>query len=200
MDIQEITKKEAKNLISKYHYLGQKGFRSSVIYGLFENDALIGCAVYHGVSAPETAVGAFGLKRNEQDGLWALGRLVLIPEKNGGNHGSHLVGKSLRQLKHKYKARAVISYADSSLHNGGIYRACNFIYCGLTTPKKDFYINGKKQERGKTKGIVGGEWRDRPRKHRFIIIYDKKLRKMLKWVVAKRRPLGQKDGVGESSK
>jgi predicted GNAT family N-acyltransferase len=181
MEIKEITKQEARILISKYHYLGNKGFRSSVIYGLFENNILIGCAVYHGISAPETAVGCFGLKRTEQNGLWELGRLVLVPECNGKNYGSHLVGKSLRQLKHKYKARAVISYADSSLHNGGIYRACNFIYCGLSTKKKDFYINGIKQERGKTKGIEGGAWKDRPQKHRFIIIYDKKLKNKLKW-------------------
>ncbi|NCD07694.1 MAG: GNAT family N-acetyltransferase [Spirochaetia bacterium] len=183
--ITEINKELAKQLISKYHYLGSKGFRSSVIYGLYINNNLIGCAVYHGVSAPETVVGAFGLKRNEQEGIWELGRLVLLPEYNGKNYGSHLVGKSLKQLRNNYKARAVISYADSSLHNGGIYKACNFIYCGMTTKKKDFYVNGVKQERGKTKGIIGGKWLDRPKKHRFIIIYDKGLRRKLKWEIIK---------------
>jgi len=181
--ITEISKKEAKDLISKYHYLGNKGFRSGVIYGLFENNILIGCAVYHGVSAPETVVGAFGLKRDEQEGIWELGRLVLLPEYNGGNYGSHLVGKSLKQLRHNYKAKCVISYADSSLHNGGIYRACNFLYCGMTSQKKDFYVDGIKQERGKTKGVVGGEWRARPLKHRYITIFNNNLRKRLKWKV-----------------
>ena len=172
MRIEKIDKLLAKQLISKYHYLGDKPFRSSVIYGLFDEE-LVGCAVFHGLSAPETAVGAFGLKRNEQDNLWELGRLVLKPEYNGKNYGSYLVGRSLRLLK-QAGARAVISYADSSHHTGAIYRACNFTYCGLSTKKKDFFINGRIQERGKTKGKIG-EWRDRPQKHRYIYIFDKKL-------------------------
>ena len=164
-------------------HLGKKGFCSKVIYGLFDNVNLVGVAVYHGISAPETAVGAFGLARNQQEGLFELGRLVLHPNYNGKNYGSHLVGKSLKQLKNKYKARAVISYADSSLHTGGIYRACNFIYCGLTNAKKDFYVNGKIQERGKTKGVAGGVWLPRPRKHRFVMLFDKKIK--LLWPIIK---------------
>ena len=75
--------------------------------------------------------------------------------------------------------RAIISYADSDLHNGGLYAAVNFKYYGLTAPKKDFFVKQpdgtfKKQSRGVTKGVEG-EWRPRSRKHRYLITYDKTL-------------------------
>jgi hypothetical protein len=49
--------------------------------------------------------------------------------------------------------------------------------------KTDFFtkeLDGthKKLSRGKTKGIEG-EWRPRSRKHRFVMLYDKRLN--LKW-------------------
>lgn len=175
--ISEISKDQAKELIVKYHYLGKKGFRFEKGYGLFVNDELVGAAVYHGLSAPETAVGAFGLQRNQQDGIYELGRLVMKPEYNGGNWTSFLLGRSLRLIK-QAKARAIITYASSDIHGGGIYRACNFVFYGLTTQKKDFWVNGKIQERGKTKGI-DGIWKDRPRKYRFALVFDNKL--PIKW-------------------
>ena len=71
------------------------------------------------------------------------------------------------------------SYADSNFHSGTIYRFCNFTYFGLTEPKKDFYYaDGTKHSRGSVKGVEG-EWRDRSRKHRFMIVYDKSL--TVKW-------------------
>lgn len=174
----------ARELVSDYHYLGGKGFRSSVCYGLHDNSTgrYIGVAVYHGVSAPETVVGAFGLRRDEQEGIWELGRLVLKPEFNGKNYGSYLVGRSLRILRREHYVRAVISYAAADKHLGYVYQATNWIYCGLTAKKKDFWVNGKIQERGKTKG-VDGIWVGRPQRHRYVLVFDKSL--TLKWVEEK---------------
>ena len=178
-EIKKISHAELKKLVTKFHYLGEKAFRASFCYGLFIDGKLSGGIVYHGISAPETAVGAFGLSRTEQSGLWEIGRLVLIPEINGKNFGSFLISRSLKMLIKETTVKAVITYAEAPRHNGGIYRASNFIYCGLTTPKKDFYINGVKKERGITKGVIGGEWRPRPQKHRFVRIFDPTLH--LKW-------------------
>jgi hypothetical protein len=45
----------------------------------------------------------------------------------------------------------------------------------LSTPKKDFYFaDGTKHSRGSVKG-VDGEWKDRTRKHRYLMVFDKKL-------------------------
>lgn len=139
---------------------------------IYDNDILAGVCVFHGISAPETAVGAFGLKRMDQEGLWELGRLAMHPYLNGGNYTSWFVSRAIKQLCRDIKVRAIISYADSSAgHMGSIYRACNALYCGMSSPKKDFYINDKIQERGKTHGVEG-EWEVRPQKHRYVWLFD----------------------------
>ena len=179
ISIKKVTKNQAREMITKFHYLKDKGFRYKFAYGLYENDEIIGVAVYHGPSAPETIVGAFGLQRTDQDGFWELGRMVLKKDKNGANYGSMLIGRSIKMLRKETDVRALITYAESTRHYGALYQATNFIYCGLSSPKKDFYLaNGKKQERGITKGVEG-EWRPRPQKHRYIMVFDKKLN--LKW-------------------
>jgi hypothetical protein len=67
----------------------------------------------------------------------------------------------------------------TSHHDGTIYRACNFSYYGLTDPKKDFYYaDGTKHSRGSVKGEKG-EWRERSRKHRYMMVFDKSL--TMKW-------------------
>ena len=180
--IRKIYKQDAEVILSKYHYLGDKPFRNSVIYGLFNDCELKGVCVFHKVSAPETCVGAFGLKREDQDGIYELGRLVMHPDLNGGNNTSWFVSRCIKLLCKQTVVRAIISYADSSAgHTGAIYKACNALYCGTTTPKNDFWVNGKIQERGKTKG-VGGEWKPRAIKHRYVWIFDANLN--LLWDVA----------------
>lgn len=172
---------DSKLFLWNYHYLGKKPFRHSYIYGLYEDNALLGICVFHLVSAPETCVGAFGLQRNNQRGIYELGRLAMHPSLNGGNNTSWFVSRAIKQLRKETDVRAIISYADSSAgHIGSIYRACNALYCGMTSPKKDFYVGGKIQERGKTKG-VDGEWKPRPRKHRYVWLFDPTLN--LKWKV-----------------
>jgi len=179
--IQPIDKSDAKLFIYQYHYLGNKGFRSEYIYGLFDDIELKGVCVFHGISAPETVVGAFGLQRDEQHGLYELGRLAMHPSLNGGNYTSWFVSRAIKRLCKDTEVRAIISYADSSVgHIGSIYRACNALYCGVTKPKNDFYVNGKIKERGKTKNI-NGEWKPRPIKHRYVWIYDTTLK--LQWPV-----------------
>lgn len=175
-EVKQISKKEAKELIVQYHYLGDKGFRSKLNYGLFDKSSgeLIGTSVYHNVSAPETIVGAFGLNRKDQEGIYELGRLVLKPDYNGGNFTSFLVANSIKLLRKDTYVRALISYATSDRHVGYIYQATNFKYYGLTTAKKDFWVDGKIQERGSTKDKVG-VWVNRPRKHRYALIFDKSL-------------------------
>jgi hypothetical protein len=199
MYLNSIQKQEATIFLSKYHYLGKKAFRHSFIYGLVKDNAefgespLIGVCVFHMVSAPETCVGAFGLARTEQTGIWELGRLAMHPSLNGGNNTSWFVSRAIKKLCKDTRVRAIISYADSSAgHTGAIYRACNALYCGMTSIKNDYYIKGKIQERGKTKG-VGGEWKPRPQKHRYVWIVDTALE--LKWPVVSCNARGLPKGI-----
>lgn len=185
--IDRITKKQAEELLLTHHYLKDisKGFKSGYNYGLFKNneffplniDGLQGVCIFTGLPVPEIAKGAFGLERNQQQGLFELSRLCIHPDtqKREYNITSWFVSKAIKRFRKEAEVKAIISYADSDFHSGTIYRACNFKYCGLSDSKKDFYYaDGTKHSRGKIKGIEG-EWKDRSRKHRYVMAFDESL-------------------------
>ena len=185
--IDRVNKSEAAELLLRFHYLKDisKTFKSGYNYGLYKNNefcplnigGIQGVCIFTGLPVPEIAQGAFGLERDEQEGLFELSRLCIHPvtQQEEYNITSWFVSRAIKQLRKDTKVRAIISYADSEHHGGTIYRACNFRYCGLSDPKKDFYFSdGTKHSRGKI-GDAEGEWRDRSRKHRYVMIFDKSL-------------------------
>lgn len=186
--IKLVSKKECAHLLLTYHYLKDisKGFKSGYNFGLFKGEVLVGACIYTGFPVPEIVVGCFGLSRNDQQGMFELSRLVLDPDvqKSEHNLASWFVSKTINTLKKIVVVRAILSYADSGFHSGTVYKACNFKYYGLSESKKDFWIlqpNGDyvKHSRGKTKDLLG-EWRDRNKKHRYLLIFDKTL--ICKWI------------------
>lgn len=191
--IDKVTKKQSEELLLQYHYLKDisKGFKSGYNYGLFKRNEFsplniggpVGVIIFTGLPVPEVAKGAFGLERHEQQGLFELSRLCIHPSTQSCEHNitSWFVSKAIRQFRRDTEVKAILSYADSDHHSGTIYRACNFKYYGLTDRKKDFYYSdGTKHSRGKVKGEEG-EWKDRSRKHRYLMVFDKQLQKRLTW-------------------
>ena len=179
--IRRITKDEASSLLNPYHYLTKesKGFRSGYNYGAFVNGKLEAVCIFHNPSVPELVKGCFGLERNEQTGIFELGRLVKNPNADGSIILSQVVALAIKELKRETNVRAILSYADSRFHTGYIYQAINFGYYGLSAKKADFWFELEdgsyvKHTRGKVKGAKG-EWRPRPQKHRYLMVYDKKL-------------------------
>ena len=185
--IDRITKKQTEELLLTYHYLKDfsKGYKSGYNYGLFRKNEFsplniggpVGVCIFTGLPVPEIAKGAFGLERNQQQGLFELSRLCIHPDTQSEEHNitSWFVSRAIRHLRKDTEVKAIISYADSDFHTGTIYRACNFKYCGLSDQKKDFYYaDGTKHSRGKIKGAAG-EWKERSRKHRYVMVFDKNL-------------------------
>lgn len=185
--ITRVNKSEAAELLLQFHYLKDisKTFKSGYNYGLYKNNnfcplnigGIQGVCIFTGLPVPEIAKGAFGLERHEQQGLFELSRLCIHPttQQSEYNITSWFVSKAIRRLRKETSVRGIISYADSDYHAGTIYRACNFRYCGLSEPKKDFYFaDGTKHSRGSVRGSEG-EWRDRSRKHRYVMMFDKSL-------------------------
>ena len=184
-EIRKIQKQECETLLKKYHYLSKinKGFRAGWNMGLLQDNTIVGVCIFHSPSAPETFNGCFGLKRNDQDGLFELGRLCILPDVKEKNILSWFVGRSIKILRKETTVRAILSYADSDFHSGYIYQATNFDYYGLTKKKADFWFENSdgsftKHQRGAVKGRKG-EWRPRGQKHRYMLIYDKDL--ICKW-------------------
>ena len=190
--IDKVKKCEVKELLNTFHYLKDesKDFKvSPYSYGLYRNsvtDVLhiggpLAVCIFTGLPVPEIAVGAFGLQRHEQEGLYELSRLCVHPDvqREEYNITSWFVSRCIKRFRKDTEVKAIISYADSSRHNGTVYRATNFKYYGLSDPKKDFYYaDGTKHSRGSVKGVKG-EWRERTRKHRFVLLFDKSLN--IKW-------------------
>ena len=192
--IDTVKKCEVKDLLNTFHYLKDesKDFKvSPYSYGLYRNsvtDVLhiggpVAACIFTNLPVPEIAVGAFGLQRHEQEGLYELSRLCVHPDvqREEYNITSWFVSRCIKRFKKDANVSAILSYADSSRHNGIIYRACNFKYYGLSDSKKDFYYaDGTKHSRGSIKGVEG-EWRERTRKHRYLMIFDKELERRLMW-------------------
>ena len=189
-----MTKKELEPLFLTHHYLKDesKTFKSWYNYGLFKHTdwecplnigGCLGGIVFTSLPVPEIAVGAFGLERNQQGGIYELSRLCIHPNIQKGEYNitSWFVSRCIRRFRKDARVRCILSYADANHHIGTIYRACNFTYYGLTAPKKDFYhADGTKHSRGSIKG-KDGEWRERSRKHRYLMIFDNELKKRLTW-------------------
>lgn len=181
--IEKVCRYTAKKLLDEYHYLHEDGnFRSGINFGLFDlkDKKLIGVCVFHSVSAKEIVKGCFAINSYKLDGFMELGRLCINPHAYEKNITSFFLSGSIKKLKKIMNVVALLTYADSSIHTGYIYQACNFKYYGLTSQKKDFFIfqsdgTYKKLQRGKCKHL-NGEWRDKSQKHRYLIIYDDKLK------------------------
>lgn len=183
--IEKVNRKQCEEFLKTRHYLSLQGcsFRSGRNYALYEGDVMIGLAIFHGVSVGETIKGAFGLEKTEQSGFYELGRLAMDAGHNFPNLTSWFAAQCMKLLRKETNVRAIISYADSAYHHGGIYQALNFKYYGLTAKKKDFWVEQEdgtyvKLQRGKTVGLKG-IWKDRTQKHRYMIVYDKSL--TVKW-------------------
>lgn len=175
--IEEITKIEAYEFVRQYHYLGDAKFFCAQAFGLFYKPerVLIGCATYQPVQGIAALKSWFGLPNSCTD-IYELGRLCMLPELNGTNATSFLLGGSIKLLKKQKTVRAVVTLATSDRHVGSIYQVCNFKYYGLTDKKTDFYcVDGRKNPRGQTRDLQG-VWIDRPQKHRYAYLLDPSLK------------------------
>ena len=195
--IDRVGKEEIKELLYTHHYLKDesKDFKSGFNYGLFKRSEwecplrignCLGACIFTGLPVPEIAVGAFGLERNQQEGIYELSRLCIHPDVQKEEHNitSWFVSRCIKRFKKDARVSCILSYADANHHLGTIYRACNFSYFGLTDKKSDFWIKQPddsfiKHSRGSTKGVEG-EWRERSRKHRYLMIFDKELKVLWK--------------------
>jgi hypothetical protein len=173
--LKEVTKAEAYEFVKTYHYLGEAKFFAKFSYALInrEDESIIGVATFSNPQGNVALKGWFGLSNDDQTVL-ELSRLCVLPQLNGTNATSYLLGGSIKLLK-KEGIRAVITLADDSRHSGSIYQVCNFTYYGLTDKKSDFFRwDGKVNPRGVTKEVQG-VWINRTRKHRYAYILDKTL-------------------------
>lgn len=157
-------------------------------FGLFIDMKLVGVCTFGQPASPSLCIGLAG-QQHKMDVL-ELNRLALLPEYNGGNNASYLVGKSLKMLPN---GTFVVSYADTAWsHVGYIYQATNFLYTGKTKERTDKY-----SESGHSRHYLENETRRqfRSAKHRYVfLVGDKRTKremaKDLRYPVFKEYPKG----------
>jgi len=109
--------------------------------------------------------------RHTQGQWWEIKRLAMSP-KCPRNSESRFIAITIKMLRKLAAVRGIVTYADDGQgHVGTIYKASGFKSIGMTAAKKDFWVNGTIQQRGKTRGVKG-EWRPRTRKWLFVLRFD----------------------------
>lgn len=114
-------------LLRQYHYLGHKDVATPrYVFAWREPGGLLGD------TGTPVAAAIFASPANRYfTNAIDMTRLVRKPELD--LQLSQFVAWCLRWIKRNSDIGLCISYADSSLHHGGIYQALSFIYVGLTT-------------------------------------------------------------------
>lgn len=161
-------KATARRFFREWHYLRDQDFVSQIMYGAYFNAQIEGAIVFGPPSAPETCIGLLG--SDNQRGIYEIKRLAMS-DRCIKNCESRFIAIAIRLMRKWIKVRAIVTYADTAQnHEGVIYKASGFTYRGLTDVKRDFVVNGKIKQRGKTKGVQG-EWVARSQKHMFVKLF-----------------------------
>lgn len=160
-EVREVIREDCAPFILGIHY-AKRWPSISRAFGLYRESVLVGAVTY---GTPPSATLRSGVAGPENVArVLELNRLVL--RDNLKNEASILVGRSLAMLP---KGMFIISFADKAQgHNGCVYRATNFFYCGLSAKRTDWKLKGKEHLHGQT---VSDEFRGQP--HRAALMRAK---------------------------
>lgn len=203
--------------ITKKHYAKRTPIMQYT-FGLFDQDRTL-----HGVCVFSPAPSRFwnngGKLFNDkhQIDVYELSRLVMN-DGHEKNLSSFFVSRCLKLIP---QPNVIVSYADpNNGHNGYIYQATNFIYCGLAEPKNksmDFILFGKKYH-GRNMNIeftrkmlgkqynedlhwkdniiaVGGQIIPQLPKHRYIFINAKNKKQLIEDMIYNSEPYPKNDNT-----
>jgi len=183
----------AKNVILKHHY--SHTFPAAELYLGFYVDLKLNTVVLYGQSTASKMAASLPGK------YWELVRLFSF-DWAGKNMESYCIGQSIKYIKkHHSDIKVLVSFADPEQgHNGTIYQATNWLYCGKSQADEWYIVDGEKIHprsmvakygtRGEKKLNEMGikfERKFLPGKHRYIYLLGKskkeqqKLKKGLKY-------------------
>jgi hypothetical protein len=131
---------QVRDFVETWHYSANvNGLRISHVFGLYYESNLIGAMIY----GPLGMANTWKKYADSEDQVVELRRLCCI-DNTPKNTESYFIGKTLKWLKKNTDYKVVISYADTfHNHEGTIYKASNFQYCGLTSKGRVIDYDGK---------------------------------------------------------
>lgn len=182
--VEAIDNSVAREIVIREHYL-HRASPATNSFGLFDPDGKIQGVVTYGVPASVPLVK--GVLGPENRAL--VGELTRLWVDDGApkNGESFLIGNSIKRSGFE----VLVSFADTSAgHLGTVYQATNWIYTGLSSKHKDWELIGHEGRHTRHTwdqwgGIEGAKKAvphlmrqvERPRKHRYIFINARRLRK-----------------------
>lgn len=133
----------AERLVKLYHYAGGGANTATYLHGVFPAGS-VWQNECKGVAwwIPPTKSAALATFPPNWEGVLCLSRLVIAPDMPK-NACTFLLARS-RRLIDARRWPCLVTYADQwQGHSGGIYRADNWNYIGLTKPERTYTINGR---------------------------------------------------------
>lgn len=162
--VHKIEYKTAKPWILNRHY-AKRMPPISHVFGLFENNILVGVVSYGIPASPYLCKGVCGDKWRKN--VLELNRLVLLNNKK--NEASYLIANTLSLLP---QPSIIISYADTKMnHIGYVYQATNWLYTGCTKARTDMYSDSGHSRHNNGDPKIR---QDRSAKHRYIFFVGNK--------------------------
>ena len=171
--VKSIPKSVASAVYKKSHYFGDKGFLHVYSFGALFEGYCWGALTF-GIPNARNIKGLY--ESHEQQGVLEITRLA-FEEGAPRNSPSRLISQAIKMVKQRYPLRLIITYADTAQdHDGGIYKASNFKYHGLTAQKTDFvHPDGMiRKMKGVKYSEMEGSWVPRSRKHLFSYDMEKR--------------------------
>jgi hypothetical protein len=144
--VREVSLEDARNVIVAHEYLGALG-SPEFAYGLFFGEHLAGVVCFGSTAGTKVRTSVCGSEH--ADKVISLTRGCCLPwadpprkSSDGRVHtgaaASYLISAACRQLTAR-GYHAFVAYADPAAgERGRIFRACNFLYCGSTSPTEKF--------------------------------------------------------------
>lgn len=135
-DVRLINLKLARSFVEEHHYAHGGANTAVSCFGLFKGSS----DELHGISwwMPPAYGAAKYVAEDDHKNVLALSRFCLVDDRPD-NSGSFLISKSIKMLDKRWSN--LVTYADTALnHNGGLYRASNWSYDGLTG-KNPIFVN-----------------------------------------------------------
>lgn len=178
MDVREIDRRAARQLVEERHYLHRKP-PVSYSFGLFIDDNIMGVITF-GVPASHHL--RVSLCKKAPEKTIELNRLW-VDDRMPRNTESQFISKALSKLP----ALIIVSYADTMQgHAGYVYRASNFFYAGLTdadrkTPRFDYVPRNGKHSRDAFRSGLGefDRVRRQPKHKYWTVTGNRKEKKQL---------------------
>lgn len=144
--VREISLADARNLIVAQEWLGNLGSTEHA-FGLFFGEHLAGCACFGSTAGTKVRASVCGIEHAEKVITLTRGctlswadpsRISCDGRVHAGSAASFLVSAACREMTKK-GYNVFVAYADPAAgEKGVIFRACNFLYCGPTSPTEKF--------------------------------------------------------------